>query len=246
MAQATDGHAPSHQRPQAVGPDDGNLIKVLQPHIERAYRLQSALAVAHGQGTALETALDALRTGLILLGPKAKVVFMNRAAKHMLGAKNGLLLNRETIHAEHSAESARLEKLMAGAVASASHAGGAISISRRDLPPLLVLTAPIHGLNGDLQQPVRAVLFITDPTQRVRPTSNILRALFRLTPAECRVAMLLADGYAPNEIANIVGVRKNTLKSHLASIYRKTGTARQSQLVRLLLQIVTPRDGRGE
>jgi hypothetical protein len=48
---------------------------------------------------------------------------------------------------------------------------------------------------------------------------------------------LLADGRSPTEIAEMLNLSKNTLKSQLASIYGKTGTSRQSQLVRLLLQI---------
>jgi DNA-binding CsgD family transcriptional regulator len=47
----------------------------------------------------------------------------------------------------------------------------------------------------------------------------------------------MLDGRSPTEIAGMLNLSKNTLKSQLASIYGKTGTSRQSQLVRLLLQI---------
>jgi DNA-binding CsgD family transcriptional regulator len=60
-----------------------------------------------------------------------------------------------------------------------------------------------------------------------------------LTPAECRVAILLADGHSPATIAEMVGVSRNTLKTQMSSIYGKTGTSRQAQLVRLLLQLPT-------
>jgi DNA-binding CsgD family transcriptional regulator len=61
--------------------------------------------------------------------------------------------------------------------------------------------------------------------------------LFGLTPAECRVSLLLADGHAPKEIADSLGVTANTVKSHLSSIYNKTDTSRQSQLAHLLGQL---------
>jgi DNA-binding CsgD family transcriptional regulator len=60
---------------------------------------------------------------------------------------------------------------------------------------------------------------------------------FRLTPAECRVALLLSDGLAPPAIADLIGVSTNKLKTQLSSIYRKTGTSRQGQLVRMLSQL---------
>jgi len=61
--------------------------------------------------------------------------------------------------------------------------------------------------------------------------------LFGLTPAECRVSLLLVDGLAPAAIANTLGVTANTLKSRLSSVYAKTGSSRQSQLTRLLVQL---------
>ena len=61
-----------------------------------------------------------------------------------------------------------------------------------------------------------------------------LSGLFRLTSAESRVALLLGDGKSLSEIAQLLGVSRNTLKTQVAGIYSKTGTSRQSQLVRLL------------
>ena len=115
--------------------------------------------------------------------------------------------------------------------------GGALSISRRQRPPLHVLISPVRGVDAEARHPIRALLFISDPTARIRPAGQTLADLFGLTPAECRLALLLADGRAPTEITDILGVSRNTLKSQLASIYQKTGTSRQAQLVRLLLQL---------
>jgi DNA-binding CsgD family transcriptional regulator len=81
-----------------------------------------------------------------------------------------------------------------------------------------------------------AVGFAIDPAQRIRPRNEILYSMFRLTPAECRLALLLADGKSLTEISQDLGVSRNTLKTQVASIYSKTSTARQSQLVRLLSQ----------
>ncbi len=80
---------------------------------------------------------------------------------------------------------------------------------------------------------------------KVRPAREVLFGLFGLTPAECRVAMLLTDGHAPRQIGQLLGVSRNTLKSQLASIYSKTGTSRQSQVVRLIsrLPIQAPEQG---
>ena len=53
--------------------------------------------------------------------------------------------------------------------------------------------------------------------------------------------MLLADGHSLTAITEMIGVSRNTVKSQLSSIYGKTGTSRQAQLVRLLLQLPATR-----
>jgi DNA-binding CsgD family transcriptional regulator len=84
-------------------------------------------------------------------------------------------------------------------------------------------------------QPIAAVAFINDPVRPQRPAQQVLRALYGLTPAECRVALLLSDGHAPRKIANMVGVTDNTVRSQIKSIFAKTGVKRQVELIRLLL-----------
>jgi len=64
---------------------------------------------------------------------------------------------------------------------------------------------------------------------------DILRTLFGLTPAECRVALLLGVGHSPQEIAQTIGVSFETVRSHIKSIFSKTNVKRQGELIRLLL-----------
>jgi DNA-binding CsgD family transcriptional regulator len=62
-----------------------------------------------------------------------------------------------------------------------------------------------------------------------------LQQLYGLTPAESRLALLLAAGNAPKEAAQQLQVGISTVRSQLKSIFAKTDTNRQSELVRLLL-----------
>jgi hypothetical protein len=54
--------------------------------------------------------------------------------------------------------------------------------------------------------------------ERSRQTRRAaLRSLYGLTPAEFRVALLLGHSHAPGQIANAVGVTKNTAHRSKAS-----------------------------
>ncbi len=60
---------------------------------------------------------------------------------------------------------------------------------------------------------------------------------YKLTPAECRLALLLAQGKALCRVAGQLGVSVSTVKSQARAIYLKTGVVRQTELICLLTQL---------
>lgn len=55
--------------------------------------------------------------------------------------------------------------------------------------------------------------------------------LHRLTPAELRVLTLLLADLGPKDIAQRLGVGIRTVRSQLSSLYEKTGTKNQRDLI---------------
>jgi DNA-binding CsgD family transcriptional regulator len=165
---------------------------------------------------------------------------MNRSASNVLELRDGLLAKNGRLTAEHPPESARLELLIHQATATSIgiglDSGGTISISRKSRGPLHVVLIPVRSVNLDMPT-AAAVAFVVDPEKKIRAKDWILRGLFRLTPAECRVAVLLGEGRSLPEIAATLGVTRNTLKTQVTNVYAKTGVSRQSQLARLLQQL---------
>ena len=64
-----------------------------------------------------------------------------------------------------------------------------------------------------------------------------LTELFGLTAAEARVACMIAEGGSIAEISDRLSVSELTARTHLKRIFGKTGTKRQSALVRLVLSM---------
>lgn len=64
-----------------------------------------------------------------------------------------------------------------------------------------------------------------------------LQKVFGLTAAEARLAVEIANGQAPLEIAKTRNVSRTTVRSQLASLFAKTETKRQAELVALLGQV---------
>lgn len=58
--------------------------------------------------------------------------------------------------------------------------------------------------------------------------------LYGLTNAEARLACALSQGEALGELSRRWDISRETLRTHLKRVLGKTGTSRQSELVRLL------------
>lgn len=216
-----------------------DILKFLDSHMRRAFSLHFHFSELKARSSGLEKALDMLPTGLIFFGADGRIVFMNRSASGLVSRSDGLLATRKGLEAERMCESLLLTKTVQAAVSNSNGVGlfgdGVLRVSRRTKPPLQMVVSPIRDNSIDTSQPIKAVAFVLDPLQHTRPTQDILRTLFGLSPAECRVALLLGDGRSPREISQTVGVSFNTVRSQLKSIFAKTGVKRQSELVRLLL-----------
>lgn len=107
---------------------------------------------------------------------------------------------------------------------------------------MLLLVAPLPAMSAQYfwrAEPSVAV-YITDPDARTPSPEARLAGMFRLTPAEARLAARLADGDSLDEIAAAFGLSKYTLRAQLRALMDKTDTHRQAALVRLLSVAVRP------
>ncbi len=62
----------------------------------------------------------------------------------------------------------------------------------------------------------------------------------KLTPGEIRVLQAVGHGGSIHEIAGALGVSSATVKTHLGSIFRRTGARRRSDLVRQIASYGNP------
>ena len=75
------------------------------------------------------------------------------------------------------------------------------------------------------------------PTRSALPDVSFLVAAYGLTPAEARVATQVALGKSIKETAQELRVQPTTVRTQLDSVFRKTGTGKQSEMVAELLSL---------
>jgi DNA-binding CsgD family transcriptional regulator len=107
--------------------------------------------------------------------------------------------------------------------------------------PLRVLVTPVarrHVLMGAAG--AAACVFITDPDRSPVPAAVHLQRAFGLSAAETRVAAALLDGESVDRLADRLCISRNTARTHLRHLFAKTATARQADLIRVLLGAHAP------
>jgi DNA-binding CsgD family transcriptional regulator len=89
------------------------------------------------------------------------------------------------------------------------------------------------ALTFSIAAPVAAI-FVSDPESEPATPATMLRTFYGFTPAETRLASELLKDRTVEESAQTLGISINTARTQLTRLFEKTGTRRQSELVRLL------------
>lgn len=229
-------------------PDEQRLLEWLSPHLCRSvtlgFRIDGYLAM---QQAAFDV-LDRLADGIAVLDRKARVLFVNAAARRM--AEEGVLRLHQSVGTHSSAHSQRLNELIRSALQGA--AGGTMSLPRQlDGRLLTILVSAIRSKDlGRLSdagvKDAAVLLFVVDPAKRRSiPLGQIMDA-YGLTHAEARVALAASSGNTVLETAQSLKLSPNTIKTHLRRVFAKTATGRQAELAGLIASIGSVRIGEAD
>jgi DNA-binding CsgD family transcriptional regulator len=101
-------------------------------------------------------------------------------------------------------------------------------------PAFVAHVVPLRGGGLDVFTGALSIVFITSMVPSTSPAAPLLQALFDLTPAEARTASQITQGKSIEQISSTTGIAQNTIRTHLKSVFQKTGVQRQAELVSLL------------
>ncbi len=238
------GSVTGHRGRQAgpFGPEELQTLSRLVPHLRRALRVRGELEAAAAERDASEQLLERVSIGTLLVDGDGQIVFANRIAEGLLAARDGLSSGPHGLEAASSQQTAELRRAIAGAAETSQgrghSAGGRFRVARPSgRQPYLVEVTPIQrgaALWGSSRS--LAAVLVTDGNGSTQPDVDALRSFYRLTPAEAELAALLAQGMSLADAADVRGVSRNTARGQLKRIFSKTGTNRQAELVRLIVQ----------
>ncbi|MDP3694019.1 helix-turn-helix transcriptional regulator [Bradyrhizobium sp.] len=231
-------------RPPSAGEFDAAAVercRVLMPHLQRAAHIRFQVQDVGAMLGGLADVADRSVTAVLLLG-RDGVRFANSAARAMAATADGFLLRGDRFEIPDRNADAAFQRLVAGAVGALQNLdaprGGVVRLARRSGKASYTVTvAPVKREASWIGHDPMALVLVADPDVTPSPPKEMLAQLFCFTAAETRVAERLMMGDSPEQAAAFLHVKTATARWHLASIYRKTGTNRQAELVRLLLSL---------
>jgi DNA-binding CsgD family transcriptional regulator len=99
---------------------------------------------------------------------------------------------------------------------------------------------PIRRAARDIYSGGAAVLTLSLPREGMLAAAPLVQALLDLTPTEADIAVRLANGLNPKEIARQTGKSVETVRTQVKAVLRKTGCQRTGQLIVLLGDLAPP------
>jgi DNA-binding CsgD family transcriptional regulator len=231
--------AQSGKRTGAFGEEQMRLMSILAPHVTRAVQVHRKLSNTLIEKEWALSTLDQLRMGVILTNCTGVPLFVNRAAEQLLSARQGIDTRQGQLALSKPTETAQLHQLVADAAQGApgTNRGGDMRIALPDGESLHCMVMPVPlELSARLDVALASgcvAIFLSRPSGLQLPPQR-LAALYALTPAEARLAAKLAALRSVEQAADELCIAVHTARSHLKSIFSKTGAQSQSELLMLL------------
>ncbi|UWU91371.1 helix-turn-helix transcriptional regulator [Bradyrhizobium sp. CB1015] len=216
---------------------DKQLLAQLAPRLTETATL--ATAVGRITLTSMTDVLGRVGQPALILNREGKVLRTNEVADggfdNEIRIKDRRLLLRDK---QAMAKLDQLINLIRSTPDSAAIPAAPILVRRTAKPPVVLRILPVDGAARSVFLGARAMLILSNLVPPPAPDSALIGQAFDLTPAESRLAALLATGASLASAAEQLRISRETARNHLKSIFSKTGAHRQPELVKLLLQLV--------
>jgi DNA-binding CsgD family transcriptional regulator len=252
-----------HDGATFFGEPELQILTALAPHLRQALCLSKVISDLQTTNAVLGKGLDEAGIAICMIRQDGSVLRSTEGASRILERHDGIWLRHGRLETSAKAEQHCLDALITAACQTGSGrgmdnavqkrssapgkstvstwtagAGGAMLITRTACArPLQVVVSPFCAGLLLNETEATALVHLSDPSTAPQPRASVLRALYGLSPTESRLADLLLQGCEVREAADRLKLTLETTRFHLKQTFAKTGTHRQSELLRLMLSL---------
>jgi DNA-binding CsgD family transcriptional regulator len=228
------------QRTKREGPFEGQdkaSLATLSPRMSEVATLSTAVGRVALSG--ITNVLDLMRRPALVLDRRGYVLHANAQAE--AGFDDDLRIRDRRLLVRDGRAAAQIDRLVQ-MICSLSDAGPlsaeSVVIRRTHKRSVILRVLPVPGATRNVFLGARALLVLDNLLTPIEPEQDILTQALDLTPAEARLAALLSRGLSVEAAATELRIAQQTARNQLKSVFAKTGTHRQSELVSLIAQFM--------
>lgn len=216
---------------------DTAFIRGLKPHFEQVAEISQRLSELRNHREILADVLDHFPIGVLVVDANGKALAANKRGREIKGPL--------TFAADGKAASERREvtKRFREALGQVINAEGkpkrvVLEIGREEAAPQRLLICPMTPLDNAASG--SALVLVDDGLSPARNLANAMQEMYGLTPSEIRIVQGLIQGKRLDEIAAAAKASISTVRNQLKSVFQKTNTGRQADLINLILSGPAP------
>lgn len=230
-----------HQDAGLITEREIEVMRLLLPHLQRAVTVSRVLDVSRIAATSMRAALDALSAPVVLVARDMTRHFANRAATTAFAQSGGFEQNSGTVRLPcQTAQRAVEQTLKAFGEGGWSPDPFGIPIAATGSNLRKVHVLPLNSQPDETAKQLFALVFSTGQAS-LETGVQALTVSAGLTEAERRVVAEIAGGSTVKAAARNLAIAPSTVRTHLLSIFGKTGVARQAELVARVAAFADPR-----
>lgn len=227
---------------KALPANSREWLQSLLPHIQNALRMRLVLDEKNLEVAFYQQSLTVGQPACVLVNEQGRVLQRSAAAEALFESEEGIFCLRGNLLVRDAKAQKQLEQVY---YQSQFHWRGAapaavppVVLPRVGKAPCLIQAYPMPQDPGSLLSNKGYTLVVFNDLQQPKPTYNMQAAqvAFGLTEKETEIVAGLIQGLDLKEICQHSSFSVATARNYLKSIFKKTQTSRQAELVAVLLR----------
>jgi len=215
-------------------------LRLIAPHIRRAMGITRTIEARDAEAATFADVLDGLSVGMFFVDAAGRIIHANARGRALLAQGSPLRAAGSKLVANGADAARALVEIFALAGQGADVKSIAVPLTAQDGEHYTAHVLPLSS--GAASRPGTAVatVFVRKATVETPALPDVIARHFKLTAAELRVLLTVAQVGGVAETAAVLGIGEATVKTHLHRVFGKTGASRQADLVRLVAGFANP------
>ncbi|WP_156681117.1 helix-turn-helix transcriptional regulator [Sphingomonas profundi] len=212
---------------------DNSTIAAIAPVLLACLSAATRMEAAEERAARAEAAIGTSAMGMVMLDPAGNICWTNDAADRLLAAGRGLRRNGNLLHATNLRDGVALQTAVSGGI-KVGHTAPCVTLlvgADAASPSLSVTVVAMDREPGGIAH----VLWLLDPARDVGDHVRAFARHFALSRSEALIAEHLLLGDTLDIAADAMRIKISTARTHLRSVFGKSGATSQTGLARLVM-----------